>query len=646
MYAGLILGLPYVIIAGVLLSPLMAGRGNVGLRHLSLLVAISAHALLSAHGAFVDDWLTRLQTNAWPVSVSPGFVLRPSTFAVVFLALAAGRQRILTAAVNSAAIILAVSIAQMHSAWRGDLQTLGLALLSVAAVNELLNGWLFWRPSDSAVNLRLAAVAVFVACCAIVLQLPGRAQSRKDVTIWWPPEPTPEFAAIGDGYGWQNVGHFGELPHLLRRAGYRVDLRTDLERISSGIIVLPVPFRALRTAEVDAVRVAVLAGSRALLIAEHTNLDGVQDSFNSILRNTAIRVNFDTTNALFGDSTMALSGPYMPRNRHLTHNRGASLSVLSPRATVILKGSWWHSDRGDPFSPEKGFLSDYRVSSADRIGNLVLAARAPLGRGEVTVWGDGSPFLNQNLAYNVQFILDLVHDVGGDIQLGWLAPLGGVLLAVLWAVSRRPEIVCFAVIVAIAMPLRSTAGPAVPPPAAVISDQENNGFDRDPFSATGLTGLAVSLTRNGYVPYVGNWNDLSTPPKLLFVINPQRSITRRFVGRLRSLAESGTTVVIAGAGDNPSFRDLALHFGVEPVGPPIGSIEGEQFTTYSAWRVNKRDGVALSAGDVVIGSTISIGRGRVTVIADRGFFWSKNLEAETHYDLRNLQFLRTLIPTP
>lgn len=641
LYASLALTSPLLAALGAIASPLL-WFASVQRRNVALLIACTV-AALGLRIAFLEHWAVVALHGLLPLPAAVGFLIRPSAVALVLLLRDGDKRLRLALWMNAALVALALASVQLLAWKRSDVADVGYVLLTFAVSAEVLNAWALWHFRSIVATDRLARIAVVVAVIGIATLPPLRTRARSDVTMWWPAKGQQEFATVNNGFGWNNIGHFGELPLLLRKGGYTVALRSDLENVSGSIIVVPVPVRSLRSTEVEALRGAVVGGSRLLLIAEHTNLDGVRDSYNAILAGTGLEVHFDTTNGIFGDSVLSLSGHLLRTASHITHNRGASLAVKDPRPRVLLKGGWWHSDVGDPLSPEDGYLSDYRLSPGDRLGNVVLAAKTRLGQGEIIVWGDGSPFLNQNLAYNSRFLFALLSELGGNDRLPWVVPTGAAIFLLLWLVTRRPEVVGITVLLALGLPLRSSPVVAMPTDLAVISDEENNGFDRDAFSPNSVTGLGVVLTRSGLVPSIGAWSSRHGEFRIIFVINPQRAITDRYARRLADLASKGTTVVISGAGDNRTFRKLAQFFGSEIVGHPQGNLTGSEFTTYSAWRLTSTKGQVLKAGDVEVGTIIAVGSGRVVLIADGGFFLSRNLETETFFDAKNLAFISKLV---
>jgi hypothetical protein len=646
LYAAIIFDSAVLGLCGLALSPMIWRSRETTNRHVALAISLLLLALSPRFLAF-NEFFATLQTQVAMVAVAPTFAFRASLLPLLVLLPTLQGRIVKAVALNASMAAAFVALLQVLALRRIDLETIGFVTFGFVAALEVVNAWSFWKASDKPAGRGLLVVAMVIASIVLVQWSPPSIQRRQSIVrVWWPTAPLPEFGTVDQGYGWSRIGHVGEFPRLLEKAGYTVTRRSDLEGLNARLLVLPVPFRRLKSAEIASVRRYVSDGGRVILIGEHTNLDGVRDDFNQVLAGTGVSLNFDTTNALFGDGTLALTGPHVSRNIYLTHNRGASLAVKSLRAVPLLVGSWWHSDYGEALAPDRAYLSDYRLSPKDRVGNLVLSAAVPFGRGRFVVWGDGSPFLNQNLVFNSRYVLNIVDDLTADMRGRWTAPIGVAILLMLWLISRQIEIIGVTAIVALLAPFVWSHEAPLVQPLGVVSDAENNGFDRNAFSDKGITALGVSLTRAGYTPWLGDWRQLPSPPGVLFVLNPNCRITNSYVGRIRRIAEAGGTVVITGAGDSPTFRALAERFDAHIVGAPIGSLVGGTFTTYSAWRLESTQGVKLMALDIPVGVVQSIGTGRIVLVADPGFLLSKNLETENEYDLMNLQFLRQLIASP
>jgi hypothetical protein len=642
LHAALVTGWPVLAITGAGLSSLLWSPRLVTARHAALLTSVVCATLLP-RVQFVDEQVASAIASVTPVAISPTFLLRATTLPLILLCIFShSRSRYISIFGTGALAVVGLVSYSILAAVRADLEAAGTMTIGLLAAMEAWNGWRLWQHQEGLATTTPVAFTALAATIAISLWTPPGVLESRRVGVWWPRSPVPEFRTPADGIGWGNVGHFSELPRLLSSAGYQVSRVTDLKTLDTDILVLPPPFRELEAEEVASVRSFVRLGGRLLLIGEHTNLDGVRDRFGAILADTNMSLNFDTTNGVFGDSTATLFGPHVGENPYFTHNRGASIAISGPRPVSLLVGSWWHSDVGDSLAPERGFLSDYRMTRGDRVGNLTLAARVRYGLGHIVLWGDGSPFLNQNLPLNSRYILSLFRDIGSEAPLPWTGPLAAVLLASLFALTRAPTAAGAVALLSLLLPLRVDAAAVLPPNVAVISDREHNAFSRDPFSDRGVTGLGLALSRMGYIPWIGDWTNTSSQPRLILVINPA-VLSGYAVKNLLAAAQAGSTVVFSGGGEDLAFRRAIEAVGAAVETTPLGRQVGEQFTTYEAWRLHATRGEPLIANGIPIGAIVSIGTGRVIVLADRGFFFSKNLETETHFDDKNQQFLKWML---
>lgn len=482
-----------------------------------------------------------------------------------------------------------------------------------------------------------------------------------------------DFGTSSNGYGLSRIGLYGDMSRFLERLGYRTAPIASLEMLDAvnpACLYCPTFSDSLPAAERQALKDYLDQGGSLIAVAEHTNLEGSADILNPLLSDYGLKVRFDNTNGLWGEG---LTGSLVGRGQlsialrktpYLTHNRGASIQLERFRATPLLAGRFWQSDRGDSLYPDRAFLSDGRLSMGDRLGNVALMAESRAGKGRVFVSGDSSPFLNQNLAYNTHFLVTLFSSMMMPAEVTNLPPIPmliGVVTAVVLVLllrivlrSREVEIVILvmlSLLFAGAAILESRAGARssrIPEaPWAVISTAENNAFERDPFSESAATGLALQVFRSGLLPTLGDWEAFERFPRAIFIINPTIRLSESEVRRLTDRVKSGTRVVIAGEGDNYAFVDLARRFGFEVTNEPVGSASNGKITTFAAWRVGSvpDDAIPLMVGGMTVGGTIRLGAGEVTVIADGGFFLSRNLESDIAFDEGNCAFVRDLLGT-
>ena len=257
------------------------------------------------------------------------------------------------------------------------------------------------------------------------------------------------------------------------------------------------------------------------------------------------------------------------------------------RSSPVLIGKLWYSDAGDRHNAKGAFLGDQRWAAGDRAGNAILVAVNASEKGSVTVFGDTSPFINRNIPHNAEFIRSLFGQLNGQS-------------------------------------LNNLSAEMADTGRTFISLEEGNAFSRDGFSPYSVTALAVAAMRCGQPAVVGDW-DAAGPADTVFILNPTKKIRQ---DRILSAVCAGTTVVVTGAGDNPHFQSFAMRLGYRLGDVPLGAIDGESMKTYSAWELN-RGSVScrrITVHNHTVGAVQRLGQGRLIVLADNGFFYSKNLE--------------------
>ena len=625
---------------------------------------------------------------AMPIEIAPGLLVSRAIIVYAFHALATRRLRPLHAAVIAnvvlplggyATIEVLAFLRIVEYGGLGLLFTIYWAVLLVANSVAMLPA--LDPLDDHRVGTLLGAVAIALACGFLTLDvarlLEWRANalpsSRPKVAVFTPGRQDAHgvtFASSLNIHGLARIGLYGDLPVFVRRLGLDVaelDSLGGLSRQACDVLVCPSMERPLLPCEQKAIATFLAAGGRLIVSAEHTNIESNATTLNALLKEIGLQVSFDTTHNLFSE---ALRGTLRGSSRLgravrsspcLQHNRGASLRIESWRDEPVLLGRFWLSDLGDSLAAERAYMGDARLSPGDRLGNLVLMAEGRTGRGKVFLTGDSSVFLNQDLAYNAGFLADLFTAwpmEGAEPSRPVAAIASAVVLCLLVCAVRRTRLTREWALIGLTSAtgalllmeyVDSTEARRNERVAdrnwAIISTDENNGFDRDPFDARSVTALALEAFRSGYLPEIGSWRSRLIPPRCLFVINPTGRSDSRACHKLASLAAAGTHVVLAGDGDNPRFVDLAREFGFVVSMRPLGALRSDRFTSYSAWGVEllPADADTFVVNGIPVGGTVPHGGGRVTVIADGGFLLSKNLEQEFTFDAGNCAFLRDLL---
>ncbi len=390
-------------------------------------------------------------------------------------------------AINIVAILsLSVSLSAWGSAKQVDASTLGsvivLAQFTFLFVSSVVLMALLISEYGADTRITLpkwwigAAVASFFlglyAYQAVTERWNAHGYDERKIVFWWPDqaEDFDDFADVKSGVGLDHIGLFGQLPRLLKHAGFHVAQRDRIDAPAlseAGVLCLLTPFRSLETSERRQIHKFVSDGGSLLLAAEHTNMDGVRDIYNELLVPYGISINFDTATSLLDNSIKGTRtsnhplGHIFGRHPELQYNRGASLSVHRLRSDPVLVGELWYTDSGDAMNEPGGYLGDQVWSSGDQAGETILVAAHRTGKGSVVVFGDTSPFINRNIAYNADFIRDLFGYLNDGIP-DW---------------TRRNT------------PQGSSAA------HTFISTEESNVFSRDGFSPYSVTALSVVAMR-------------------------------------------------------------------------------------------------------------------------------------------------------
>ena len=111
------------------------------------------------------------------------------------------------------------------------------------------------------------------------------------------------------------------------------------------------------------------------------------------------------------------------------------------------------------------------------------------------------------------------------------------------------------------------------------------------------------------------------------------------------LKQAGANILVAGDGNQDAFRNIAALFGfkVEPL--PLGAQRDSIISTFSPWALTDAPSTAtpLFVNENLIGGTITLGLGTVSIIADGGFLYSENLETEQSFTPQNIALLKKLM---
>lgn len=251
----------------------------------------------------------------------------------------------------------------------------------------------------------------------------GTQQSRSRISIGflsiallagWAASPPrsggPVFFLLPDAPGTFEASFFDGLDGALRYVGIDAQRAKSLDDVPTGAtLLLPwvtAPLGPGGDDNIEAFRATARSkGLTVILAGEHTNYGDVATRINALVRGIALRR--DTT---VPPGNTDLAGPLRVSDSQAWPlvsmiNRGASVSVQSPFARVVLAGDgWW----GEPDLGEWLWVGDYVWSPGDRAGRLALAAVADDDGARWMVVGDNSLFIDRQLMADPRPVIRLL----------------------------------------------------------------------------------------------------------------------------------------------------------------------------------------------------------------------------------------------
>jgi hypothetical protein len=209
-------------------------------------------------------------------------------------------------------------------------------------------------------------------------------------------------------YGSYSVGMYGMFPVYLESLGAQCVVSPDLsadDLSDADVLVLIYPDKPWQEGQLERIWEFVRQGGSLLVMGEHTirepdvPIEKGGSRFNEVLEPTAMRVRFDSAVFEVGgwlQSYQALAHPTSAgigdAENEFGAVIGASVDARWP-ARPLLIGRWGWADPGD-VAAGPSMMGNDRYDPGERLGDLVLAAEQPLGRGKIIVFGDTSGLTN------------------------------------------------------------------------------------------------------------------------------------------------------------------------------------------------------------------------------------------------------------
>jgi len=488
----------------------------------------------------------------------------------------------------------------------------------------------------------------------------------------------PDFQNLGAS---NRSGLFCVLPDYLRSFGFDVQVKKEISQAvlsNSDVFVLMNIDEDLGNSVRALLNDYVKNGGALMLFADHTDMSGLMKWSNELISETPIRVNFDSAHFLKHYWDDAFKTRLHPTNRcnwdkdGIGISVGASLTLLNHRANPILIARYGFSDIGNYNDAQNGYLGDRIYGINEPLGDIVLAAVAPLEEGKVVVFGDTALLQLGSLIYSQQYIADLFRwAVHGRVSLfPWGLPLILALVATWWVgryqrwqtLALTPLVLSTVLAIGIGeYVLGSTYGDHAYNERfayldhAHVSLAVHQGYLED----DGDYYLAYNLVRNGYLAVAQKKFDEKVLQKASLMISAAatKPFSERETRLIDQFMKNGGQVLVASSDrTRHATEDFLKSYGIKILETPLGSIKPENnsdnILTYHSNPVSDRDSdggrVLLSAFDdrYVIALEKDSGKGKLTVIADYGILFNGVMEKEDWASRENAFFLKKLIGRP
>jgi len=527
--------------------------------------------------------------------------------------------------------------------------------------------------------LALAAILVAVLLPFAAMFAPGRMDLQGRRVVFYEKGFLNWLKPTHGSYGRLSSGMYGMLPILLESMGARCLVSPELSEADlkdADVLVLIFPDDPWQTGQMDRIHNFVRRGGSLLVLGEHTIRDATGGNrFNEILAPTAMRVRFDSATFAVGGWLQSYEALSHPATAGIADDQnqfgvviGASVAARWP-ARPLLIGRWGWTDDGDEAS-DRAMMGNDRYDPGEKLGDVVLAAEQPLGKGRIVTFGDTSGLTNAISVSSYQFTTRLfayLANKGAYTHAAWrqvIALLAGALLVAL--VCRRPGpwktsfvaiglavslVACTAVNQARAN-LLPDGRRSKPNNLAYIDASHIEGYSSESWRPDGIGGLILTLMRCGYLAL-----DLPelTPERLeraglLISITPARAFSPAEVQTVKAFVNSGGTFMLMTGYEQRMPSAALLNAFRLRVGPPqSGSLEPEPLGHFkspylesegkrvyvrfhAAWPVACSDPnaqvIAYGRDNQPVILMCRVGAGRVLLIGDPCFATNMNLEYE------------------
>lgn len=488
-------------------------------------------------------------------------------------------------------------------------------------------------------------------------------------------------------YGRLSSGMYGMLPVFIESLGASSLISADLsdkDLRDADTLVLLFPDEPWAEGQLERIWDFVRRGGSLLVMGEHTTRDkNGSNRFNEVLEPTSIRVEFDSGTFAVGGWLQSYQAIAHPATAGVPDDSnqfgvviGASLQTNWP-ARPLLIGRWGWSDIGDQGS-SRAMMGNDHYDPGEKLGDIILAAEQPLGKGRIIAFGDTSSLTNGINVSSHVFTSRLFGYLASNSRNAhpmWRQLLGilccGLLIGLLiWnagqlAAMRRSGWMVILVALglagslAVSTAISQNASQILPDGRykslnnlAYIDTSHLEAYSGESWRPDGIGGFILTLMRNGYLTLLlpELTSERLERADLLVSIAPSLSFSKTEQAAIRDFViNGGTFIIMAGLERADPSRSLLSLFGFnigtsgpnppEPQAmghfksPYLSSADQRVFVRFhAAWPITCNDPdariIAYGHNNLPVIIMRRLGAGKIVVIGDTCFVMNKNLEWE------------------
>ena len=485
------------------------------------------------------------------------------------------------------------------------------------------------------------------------------------------------------------AGMFGQLPKYAVASGVNFDV-LDQDAIAASdlidinVLILINSSREWEQTDRTVIFDFVRRGGSLLVLGDHTDVFGLQESFNQLLGETGISIRFDS--AYHGRSSwkqcMVASSGALESRWEIDDpgiSIGASLSTEG-WARPLLTGRYGFSDTGVRENHVGSYLGNYSFDDGERLGDLHLVAQRNLGLGRIVVFGDTSTFqggLSTRIDQTVAPLFNYLCRPAAYSERNHVRVMTGSLVVGLCLVLLlvRPDshlplllgstlFLTFGFGQGLAASNQSFQHP-IDRSTVLIGSCQMNRVGHYHLSLNAIGSLYSSMLKSGFrVAELKHWDDEKiNDSRAICFVAPQRAFSDRQVDSLHEYQKQGGVVVLAaGFEDLHPVQSLLDEHQLTLENRPLGKTTFFRQRTkanrqyprvYDGWPIASTNGVPLHEREDVdvlltIGNETVVvyahhDQGGLLFFADSRFFSSQNIEHFPSFKWEgNIEFVKQL----